>query len=123
MVVDSAAATVSPTVSVTGYHNYELTDGAYYAGKWYTQDNANPIQRVDATTGGAPTSTGLTPASRYSAMATDFAAGVIYLAGWGDTFAGAGRALVRFDPVAGTLTNLTSAPTGVSSESNLVVVP
>jgi hypothetical protein len=123
MVVNSATATLTTTVTVSGFHNYELTDGAYYANKWYTQDDTNPIQVVDATTGGAPTSTGLTSASRYSGMATDFGAGVIYLIGWGDNFGAAGRALVRFDPTAGTLTNLTSAPTGVTTESNIVLVP
>jgi hypothetical protein len=122
MVINSATATFTNTVTVSGFHNFELTDGAFYGGNWYTQDDTNPIQRVNATTGGAPTSTGATPASIYSAMTTDFRNGFIYLAGWGDNFGAAGRALVRFDPVANTVTNLASAPTGVNSESNLVWV-
>jgi hypothetical protein len=124
MVVDSVAGSFTATFSVPVSHGFETASGAYYAGNWYTQNASSPIQRVDATTGGTQTSTGLVPAcAPYCGMATDFEAGKIFLAGWGDAFNNPGRSLVLYDPVAGTVTTLTSAPTGVNSEANLTVVP
>ena len=123
MVIDSATGTVTTTVSVSGFHTDETTDGAYYAGKWYTQDTSAPIQWTNATTGGAPTDLAFSSGSIYPSMATDFFAGVIYISGWGDFFGATGQAFRRFDPVAGTVTNLADAPSGVIDESNLTVFP
>jgi hypothetical protein len=120
MVVDSVAGAVITTINVTGYHNDWTASGAYYAGRWYTQNWTNPIYSANATADGALTSTGLTPASVFSGMATDFADGVIYLAGYGDGYYGS--ELVRYDPVAGTLTNLATPPAGINDQSNIVLV-
>jgi len=121
MVVDSVTATVGPSGSVTGGHGELNSDGAYYSGNWYTQYSTLAIQRTNATTGGAPTSTGLVPAgSGYSGTAVDFAAGVIYFVSWGD---GWGTGFVRYNPVAGTVTNLAATISGIGSQSSIVVVP
>jgi hypothetical protein len=119
MVVNSVTGTHVATVTVTEGHSDWVAGGAYYAGRWYTQESSSAIRWVDATTGGTRTTTTLNAGLVWSAMATDFAGGVIYLSGYGDAFSSNG--LVRYDPVAGTLTNLASSPSGIS-EANLVLV-
>jgi hypothetical protein len=123
MVVDSATGTYSNTVTVAGSHIDYIINGSYYAGNWYTQDG-NPgsaIMRADATLGGAQTSTGLLLNIQYPSSVTDYTAGMIYFTGFNDATTN-GQWLVRFNPVANTLTPLTSAPAGVMNRASMVVV-